>query len=88
MNVLFTAKFNKDISKLTDDDLLERIALVIEDLENAQSLSNVSNVKKMKGYSGYFRIRIGDYRLGIYVEKNDIYIQRLAHRKNIYDIFP
>jgi mRNA interferase RelE/StbE len=88
MNVLFTAKFNKDISKIADDDLLERIAEVIEDLENALSLSLVANVKKMKGYSGYYRIRIGDYRLGIYVEKNTIFIKRFAHRKNIYDIFP
>jgi mRNA interferase RelE/StbE len=61
---------------------------VIEGLEDAQNLSLVANVKKMKGYSGYFRIRIGDYRLGVYIEKNDIFIQRFAHRKNIYDIFP
>ncbi len=88
MNVLFTARFHKDISKITDDDLLERVALVIEDLENAHNLSIISNVKKMKGYSGYFRIRIGDYRLGIYLKKGSIFIQRFAHRKNIYDIFP
>jgi hypothetical protein len=44
MNVLFTARFNKNISKIDDDDLLERIALVIEDLEDAQNLSLVANV--------------------------------------------
>ena len=88
MNVLFSEKFSKDIGKILEEDLLERIALVIEDLENAPKLSLVANVRKMSGYSGYFRIRIGDYRLGIYVDKNDVHIHRFAHRKRIYDIFP
>ena len=88
MNVFFTSRFHKDISKLVDENLLERIALTIEEIENAEKLSSISNIKKMKGFLGYFRIRIGDYRLGIYVEKGDIYTQRFAHRKDIYDIFP
>ena len=88
MNVLFSAKFNKDISKIVENDLSERVALVIEDLENAPKLSSVANVRKMSGYSGYFRIRIGDYRLGIYVDNDDVYLHRFAHRKKIYNIFP
>jgi mRNA-degrading endonuclease RelE of RelBE toxin-antitoxin system len=42
----------------------------------------------MKGFKNAFRIRIGDYRVGFLFQDNAIMLGRIAHRKNIYDIFP
>ncbi len=41
-----------------------------------------------QGYDEYYRIRIGDYRLGIKVKKDSIEMLRCLHRKDIYKKFP
>ena len=42
----------------------------------------------MKGYDTFYRIRLGDYRMGIDVLDNEVIIARLLHRKDIYRYFP
>jgi len=44
----------------------------------------------MRGYPGRYKIRIGQYRIGISVEKSKrlIVCNRIAHRKDIYRLFP
>ncbi|WAC09541.1 type II toxin-antitoxin system RelE family toxin [Dyadobacter pollutisoli] len=74
------------------DDLKKpsvKLALItlIQSLEDADSLSEVSQIKKLKGFSNAYRIRIGDYRVGIFVENDVIEFARIAHRKDIYNIF-
>jgi len=47
-------------------------------------------LERMRGYPGKYKIRIGSYRLGITVDKTNrlLICQRIAHRKDIYRIFP
>ncbi|MFB2895956.1 type II toxin-antitoxin system RelE/ParE family toxin [Aerosakkonemataceae cyanobacterium BLCC-F50] len=47
-------------------------------------------LQKLKGYSDKYKIRVGDYRIGITVEQdtNTLICERIAHRKDIYRIFP
>ncbi len=44
----------------------------------------------MKGYADKYKIRMGDYRIGITAEKETqtLICQRVGHRKEIYRIFP
>ncbi len=42
----------------------------------------------MKTGKNYFRIRIGDYRVGIKITGNEILFVRILHRKEIYKFFP
>lgn len=35
-----------------------------------------------------YRIRIGDYRIGIFVEGKTVEFARVVHRKDIYQQFP
>jgi len=39
---------------------------------------------KLKGEEG-FRLRVGNYRIVLTIEKNKILILKVGHRKNIYD---
>ncbi len=57
-------------------------------MEAAKSLSEIPNLKKMEGTQQYFRIRIGDHRMGIFFDRQTIYISRFLHRKDIYRYFP
>ena len=48
----------------------------------------MNDVRKIQGYDEYYRIRIGDYRLGIKVKEDSIEMLRCLHRKDIYKDFP
>ena len=64
MKVEFRRSFEKDLGKIRDGELLDRIKDAVEGIENAKSVLEVHNVKKLKANGDYYRIRIGDYRIG------------------------
>ena len=57
-------------------------------LRSSDDIRLLSQVKKIKGHKSAYRIRIGNYRLGFFVEKNTIILTRVLHRKEIYKYFP
>ena len=88
MQVIFLGKFSRDLDELTDTELKDSVKEVIREIESAPSLLNLSNVKKMKGFKNAFRIRIRDYRLGLYYENGVVEVARFLHRSKIYQAFP
>ena len=89
MIVEFDKSFEKSLSKVHDQIILRRLKRIILQIENTSSLSPIPNLIKLTGYSSYYRIRIGDYRVGIeLINKSTIRFIIIAHRKDIYKIFP
>jgi mRNA interferase RelE/StbE len=89
MNVEFDTSFEKSLDRLNNPVIFRRIERIIIQIESAKSLSELSNIKKLTGFQKYFRIRIGDYRLGIEsIDRNTIRFIIIAHRKDIYKSFP
>jgi mRNA interferase RelE/StbE len=89
MIIEFDRSFDKSLNKIQDPIILKRLRRIIIQLENSTSLLQVPNITKLTGYSDYYRIRIGDYRIGIEViNKTTIRFIIIANRKNIYKNFP
>ncbi len=88
MNVEFKDGFLKDLSGLKDKALLRRVKELIERVEQAQALDEIGNLKKLKGGGQYFRVRIGDYRIGLMAENETVTFVRFLNRKDIYRYFP
>ena len=88
MKVEFKSSFAKDLKKVKDKDLKERVKQVIELVEKAKSLQEIKDAKKLKGGDRYYRIRIGDYRVGLTLEGDTVTFVRFLHRKDIYTYFP
>ncbi|MEA5471644.1 MULTISPECIES: type II toxin-antitoxin system RelE family toxin [unclassified Spirulina] len=88
MNIEFRKSFARDLLEIIDVKLLQRIQEVIERVEQAEKLSEVSNMKKIKGETDYYRIRVGNYRIGIKFNDGVVYFVRILHRKEIYRYFP
>ncbi|WP_373528766.1 type II toxin-antitoxin system RelE/ParE family toxin [Nostoc sp.] len=88
MNVEFKKSFEKDLSKIRNQTLQQRIQAVIEEVENAENLGGVNNIKKLKTDGDYYRIRIGDYRIGLTISDGVIVFVRALQRKDIYRYFP
>lgn len=88
MIVEFLSKFNKDLNKLKDNDVRASLLKTIENVESADNVTSIPNLKKLKGHKSAFRIKLGDYRIGIFVEGNVVEMARIVHRKDIYKVFP
>ena len=89
MELLYAKKFSKDVDAIRKKAKIKKALLkVIEKIREAGSLAEVREVRKIEGYQKYYRIKLGDYRLGIKVTKNRIELIRFLHRKDIYRRFP
>ena len=88
MQVEFLSQFNRDIEKIRPGHIKQAIQRVILRTESAQRISDISNLKKLAGHKSAYRIRIGDYRIGIFVEGRTVEFARVVHRKEIYKLFP
>ncbi len=85
----FKKSFAKDLKKRkTDKPLLERVRNVIQEVEEAQDIHSIRNLKKLKAQGNHYRIRIGDYRLGLIIEDNTVSFFRCLHRSDVYRYFP
>lgn len=88
MKVEYTRGFIRDLRRLRSHDLRGRAERVIESLENATSLVEVSGTVRIKGPSSHYRVRVGDYRLGLAIEDDTVILVRFLHRREIYRHFP
>ena len=89
MRTDFRKSFARDLRRRKNDsDFLDRVKEAIEDVELSETTSRITNLKKLKGESGYYRIRFGNYRIGIKIEDDLVIFIRALHRKDIYRYFP
>lgn len=87
MEVEFLKSFAKDLNKIKDKKLKRQIKDAILEVEKASSISEISNIKKLSGFQGVYRIRIGTYRIGLYVTANRVEFARFVKRADIYKLF-
>ncbi|MEZ4904329.1 MAG: type II toxin-antitoxin system RelE/ParE family toxin [Spirosomataceae bacterium] len=88
MKVEFLAKFLKDLDKLSSQAVKNDVLAAIENIEQAQKTTDIQNLKKLKGSKIAYRVRIGDYRIGLFIENHTVEFARVVHRKDIYKLFP
>ena len=88
MEIKIDKSFQKDTRRIKDKSVLQRIANTIANVERAQTLEEIRNLKKIQGSASMYRIRIGDFRLGIIVSESSVEFIRCLHRKDIYKYFP
>lgn len=88
MKVEFEKTFLKDLEAVQDGGLRQRVQQLILRLESARSLREVGDVKKMHGRAPFYRIRVGNYRVGVATEGGVVVMVRFLPRKDIYRYFP
>jgi mRNA interferase RelE/StbE len=88
MKIEFTISFVKDLNVIKDKSLLSRVKQIITQIEQSDSLQSILNVKYLVDSKYYYRIRVGDFRIGIKVENDIVNFIRFLHRKDIYKRFP
>ncbi len=88
MKVRYEESFLKDIRKLKDERIKQKLQNVITTIKDASSLEDLPNVKKIKANRDAYRIRIGNFRLGFYLVEDAIEFAKFMDRKDIYKRFP
>jgi mRNA interferase RelE/StbE len=89
VEVEYRQAFLKDLKQLKSSSSYQSIYdLAFTTLPSINTLQDISDIKAMKGYASRYRIRIGDYRIGIEVNENVIEIMRVLHRREFYRYFP
>lgn len=89
MEVVYTKTFLKDLSKIQPPKRRKQIELfVFETLPVSISLEEIGSAEKMSGFDDYYKIRFGDYRIGLLKIATGIELRRVLNRKEIYKYFP
>ncbi|MHB1177803.1 MAG: type II toxin-antitoxin system RelE family toxin [Daejeonella sp.] len=88
MQVEFLNKFSKDIDHITIKSVKSNLAKLIGQIESSENLADIQNLKKLAGHKSAYRVRIADYRVGFFYERNTVIFARIVHRKDIYKVFP
>jgi mRNA interferase RelE/StbE len=88
MIVVIDRSFEKDTDLIDDKSIKIKISQCINNVLNADRINSIKNLKKLKGFRNEYRIKIGDFRLGIRIDKDTVKFIRCLHRKDIYKYFP
>ncbi len=88
MNVKYEASFQRDLKNIRDKNFLREIKNSVDDAKKAESVLQINNLKKLKGYKTFYRIRLGDYRIGVEIVEGEIIFVRFLHRREVYRFFP
>jgi len=84
----FRESFLKDLRNIKNAKLLAKVGQAIENAEESNAPYQIRNFKKLKGSDSYFRIKIGEYRIGLKMEQDTLIFVRFLSRKEIYRFFP
>ena len=88
MKSAFRKSFTRDVKKIKNRDVLERVRQAIEKVEKAAGLSEIANLKKIVGTADWYRIRVGEYRIGVVIQSDTAEFVRCLPRRDLYRYFP
>ena len=87
MEIIITKSFEKQL-KFVPKNIRESAIEVLEALEKAKNVTEIKDLKKLSGYTNYYRIRIGNYRMGLQIINPKIIVVTILHRGTIYKVLP
>ena len=81
--------FLKELARLPTGIRTRTEKIVFEEL-NCENPFELGYIEKLKGFENKYKIRIGDFRVGLTIDNKNktIILNRAANRKDIYRIFP
>ncbi len=89
MDVEFSKSFDKQTSLFRDKILLKRVSNIIKKVIECKTLNEIPNLKPIVGHPGFYRIRFGDYRIGISLEEETVWFHFFGKRdESTYKKFP
>jgi mRNA-degrading endonuclease RelE of RelBE toxin-antitoxin system len=89
MQVKYREAFLRDLKKLKKQAIYQEVyEIVFTALPQAKTLQDIPRCKALEGYPKRYRIRVGDYRIGLHLEGQTLQVMRVLHRREFYRYFP
>ncbi|MBF9253338.1 type II toxin-antitoxin system RelE/ParE family toxin [Pontibacter sp. 172403-2] len=88
MKVKINKRFLKDLAEIPAGDRQKIEAFVFDESANLESIESAGTFEKLKGYHHFYRVRFGNYRVGVKYEDEVLTFERVLHRREIYRYFP
>jgi len=88
MKTAFRKSFIRDLKKIKNKQVLLDVRQVIDGVEAAAKLDDIRHLKKLVGGDNCYRIRMGEYRIGVSVVKSTVEFVRCLPRRDLYRFFP
>jgi mRNA interferase RelE/StbE len=79
MTIDYKASFHRDIKKLKDKEQAARLREIISEIKAAKNLSEIKNIRKIEGFPNHYRIKTGEYRVGIVLSGDTIIFIRFLN---------
>jgi len=88
MKVAYEAAFLRDLKRVRSKKVRRRVQRVIEEVKRASAPHEIAGLMKLHGYETFYRIRVGDYRIGVEIVDDTVIFVRFLHRRELYRYFP
>lgn len=88
MKVVFRSSFLHDIKKLKSKTTVDLIHSVVENCEKADTIANIKHCEPLQSRGKFFKLKYGQYRFGVYIDKGTVEFLKFGTRQNFYNDFP
>lgn len=88
MIIEYSKQFLKELALIPSRSRISIEKFVFEELPRLNNTNESKKIESLKGYRNFFKIRFGNYRVGLQKEGGIIVVKRVLHRKEIYKYFP
>ena len=88
MTVSYNKRFLKDLVSITEKDRNKIEHFAFDEILTFKNSSDILKLEKLSGFTQYYKIRFGNYRIGLKLIDEQLIFERVLHRKEIYKMFP
>ena len=88
MKVAYEVAFYRDVKRVRSKKVRRQVQRVIDEVKNASTMNEIAGLAKLHGYRTFYRVRVGDYRIGVEIVDDTVIFVRFLHRRDIYRYFP
>ncbi len=87
MDVSLKKNFLKKLARLPAP-IQQQVEAAIQTVRMAQSLAEIPQLKLLAGNRHYYRIRMGDYRIGFFLLGTEAIFESVGSRGDFYKTYP
>jgi mRNA interferase RelE/StbE len=88
LKVKYRKKFLKELAHIPSQFRSSIEKFVFKELPQIDSITDSRKIIKLQGYPNYYKVRFGSYRIGLKIDNDELILERVLHRKDIYRYFP
>jgi len=88
MKISYETSFSRDLKKIVSKMIRAEIKQVVCAVKDAATKRDILDLKKLKGYRINYRIKVGEYRIGVTILGDTVTFVRCFPRKDFYKHFP